>query len=200
VGALLPSCSKLASREQVQASAARGAKSDSSASLERWLFGGRGVVAAPLSTGPLSEFDESNSSEGPTRAETVLPKGSEPRGLPLLDTSGFDFGVPSPLPQALACGERTLVRLLAKGFVSYQLSTWERRVVSKDEYFRSATALLGFSTLLLGALSTQRYYMGERSAERFARTAALGPFSVFPDNDAKDRYWVHGIQRCWGFT
>jgi hypothetical protein len=107
-----------------------------------------------------------------------------------VDPIGFRLAAPSPSRQELACGVRDLVRLADTGFVSYRLQPVQPMIHAQAERFLSATALTGFSTLLVGPKSTQRYYAGEKAAERFVRTPMLGAAFVSADNDNIDNFWT----------
>jgi hypothetical protein len=137
---------------------------------------------------------------GSVEVESQLFENSQqrlpPAALPesLVDRSTFILGAPSPALQEIACDPRGIVRLAATGFVSYRLQPLRPRRHPEPERFLSVTALAGFSALLIGSKSTQRYYNGQETAERFARIPLLGAGYVEGDNDDIDRFWVRFLR------
>jgi hypothetical protein len=126
------------------------------------------------------------------KSEQKLPPAALPESL--VDRSAFILGAPSPALQEIACDPRGIVRLAATGFVSYRLQPLRARRHPEPERFLSVTALTGFSALLIGSKSTQRYYHGQEEAERFARIPLLGAGYVEGENDDIDRFWVRFLR------
>lgn len=131
----------------------------------------------------------------------VYPESAAERRTPIVQAGlarsspTFEhLGYARPAAQVVACGPLGFVRLTEPGFEVYSYQPLRRTARYAHGAFTHVTPQPGYSYILVGAGPSLLYYQANPRSTPLGHLPAIGPFTIWADQQHRERLWVHYLK------